>query len=139
MKPAELAKVLSAKLREAGILVHDCASAGRSAGGCCLVELDGDNKYPSGVVAAWTCADTLRDGAPDGERWLLDQVVVDSMTAALWKVLEAFGFTAVPFGVLGLPLVTGVGKLETPLLHLGEWTRVSHCDGDHGDETETNR
>jgi hypothetical protein len=130
MSPAELAKVLSVKLGEAGVPIHNCAGIGRSVGGCCLVPMDGDNNYPGGVVAAWTCADTLRDGGACGERWLLDQVELESMTAALWEVLEAFGFAAVAFGQLGLPLVTGVGRFETPLLDLGQ--SVLPCDPNRG-------
>jgi hypothetical protein len=52
------------------------------------------------------------------------------MTAALWEVLEAFGFAAVAFGQLGLPLVAGVGRLETPLLDLGQ--SVLPWDPDRG-------
>lgn len=115
-------------LAEAGIALHDCDGPGRPGGGCCLTPTSGRPDYPAGIIVAWTCADTLSDGGVDGDRHETYRIVQDTMTEALWPILEAFGFPLTPFGNHSLPLVTGPRPpLERPdrpwdlddLAHLG--------------------
>lgn len=116
-------------LTEAGIALHDCDGPGRPAGGCCLTPTSGRPDYPAGVIVAWTCADSLSDGGVDGDRSDTYRSVQETMTEALWAVLESFGFPLVAFGMKDLPLVTGPRPpLERPdkpwdiedLGHLGD-------------------
>ncbi len=125
---ATIADDLRQALTEAGIALHDCDGPGRPAGGCCLTPTDGHSDYPAGIIVGWTCADTLAAGGVDGDRHDIYQTVQDTMSEALWAVLESFDFPAVPFGNFALPLVTGPRPpLEAPprpwdiedLSHLG--------------------
>jgi len=99
---------LAEALGEAGIVVHDCDGPGRSRGGCCLTITSGRDDYPAGVIAAWTCADSLSDGGVGGDRSAAYRTVQETMSEALWAIVEAFGFVAQPFGNYSLPLVTAL-------------------------------
>jgi hypothetical protein len=100
-------------LAEAGIPLHDCFGPLRHRGGCCLIDIPlRDGPSPAGVIVGWTCADTLADGRPDCSRWDTYRGVQDAMTEALWALLETFGFEVVPYGQLGLPLVTELGPIH---------------------------
>lgn len=101
-------------LTEAGIALHDCDGPGRTGGGCCLtVSPQRPGGGPGGVIVSWTCADSLADGRPCGDRWELYQAVLDAMNEALWVVLDGIGFPLEPFGLHELPLVVG----PRPVLH----------------------
>lgn len=99
---------LAACLTEAGIALHDCDGPGRPVGGCCLTAKPQRDDEPGGVIVAWTCADSLADGRPDGDRYNVYETVQSTMTEALWAILDSFGFPLTPFGMKDLPLVTGM-------------------------------
>ena len=58
------------------------------------------------MIVAWTCADTLSGGGVDGDRYNTYRTAQDTMSEALWSIVEAFGFTAQPFGNYNLPPIT---------------------------------
>lgn len=103
---AVLAGRLAEALVEAGIALHDCDGSARPGGGCCLTITAGRDDHPAGVIVGWTCADSLSDGGVDGDRHDTYRTVQETMSEALWAIVEAFGFVAQPFGNYSLPLVT---------------------------------
>jgi hypothetical protein len=122
-----LLATLVADLTEAGVAIHDCDGPGRPSGGCWLTPTAADDLHPPGMIVAWTCADSLAEGRPGGDRWAAYRGVQDTMTEALWAVLEAFGFPVLPFGQHGVPLV--IGARPAPPVHGRPWD-VEDLSGD---------
>ncbi len=106
-----LRDAVGSALVEAGVPLHDCIGEDRDLGGCCMsINHVREGQYPPGVIVSWTCAQTLAGGGPEGARWHTYRTVQDTMTEALWAILEGFGFEATPYGRFGLPLVTALRR-----------------------------
>ena len=98
---------LTHALLEAGFAIHH---AHLPSGGVRLI-VDVGGPSGDGILVSWAAAVTLDS---DHRRRDAYEVVLETMNGALGRVLAALGYTVVPQGEYGVPLVTGRARRSGP-------------------------